>query len=138
MPSAPAPTSKARLDVLRNRDERIRGLIPRPSPRSLALAVASGAKPDPTVLTDVKAVALGIQQVPKDLKPEDAAKAKQKLLQDFQTKHKAKSYFDVAYAVFETLADETEPTAEIVVSLDGLLLAQQRRRHTSKRTSSGN
>lgn len=116
---------KARLDVLRARDERIRSNIPRPSPRSLALAVVAGAKPDATLVADLKAVVIGIEQIPRDGKPEDAAKAKQKLLQDFQTKHKAKSYFDIAYAVFETLADETEPTAEVVLALDGLLLQRQ-------------
>lgn len=116
---------KARLDVLRNRDERIRGLIPRPAPRSLAFAVDMGAKPNPAVLTDLKAVVLGFEQIPKDAKPEDATKAKQKLLQDFQTKHKAASYFDIAYAVFETLADEAEPKAEIVLALDGILLQWQ-------------
>jgi hypothetical protein len=116
---------KARLDVLRARDERIRAVLPRPTPRSLAFAVGMGMKPDPAVLTDLKAVVLGFEQIPKGAKPEDATKAKQKLLTDFQTKHKAAPYFDIAYAVFETLADETELTAEIVLALDGILLQRQ-------------
>lgn len=117
---------KARLDVLKARDERIRLLIPRPPPRSLALAVDSGSnKPDPALLAECKALVLAVKQIPRDQKPEDIAKAKTKLVQDFETKNKAKSYFELAYAVFETLADESEPTAEMVQMLDGMLQNRQ-------------
>lgn len=114
-----------RLEQLKNQFALAQSLIPQPQPRSLALAVALGQKPDSGVTKDLQDLLTTIDQQAREMKPEDAEKAKPKLLQAFFEKIKAKTHFDLAWAAFQVAADEVVPSRDNIRFLDQLLQRQQ-------------
>lgn len=116
---------KDRLEQLKSQAELARGLMPQPQPRSLALAFALGQKPDRTVSKDLQDLLTTVEQQAREMKPEEAEKAKPKLAQAFLEKIKNKTHFDLAWAAFELIADEANPSRDVIRFLDQLLLRQQ-------------
>src|SRR5262249_6762229 len=99
--------------------------IPRPTSRSLALTRIQGEQPDPAVEASLKELLTNVEQQTRDLKPDEASKAREKLAYVFLEKWKAKPAFDLAWAVFSNLAAEVNPTPEKVRFLAHLLEVRQ-------------
>jgi hypothetical protein len=116
---------KIRSEELKARLEKVRTVIPLPEPRSIALAVTLGAKTDPAVAQDLRTLLVQIQQSEQEAKPEEAAKARAKLVQAFQDKYKAKTYFEMAWAVVTIAEEDTDLTADKTILLDSLLRQRQ-------------
>jgi hypothetical protein len=95
---------KVQLDRFRDQMEQAHSFF-QGEPRSLTLARALGRKSDSKVADALKEVLAKNADLPKD-KPQEAAAARDKLIQEFLDKNKGKQ-FDVACAVFDQAAAES-------------------------------
>ncbi len=114
----------AEADKLAPMIDRVR-IIPHPSPRSLALTVSLGARPDEAIAAALADLLATRDMIPTGSKPEEIEAARAKRLADFAAKVKDKSDVALALAVFEAAAALDRPTPENILFLDGLLRARQ-------------
>ncbi len=98
---------------------------PHPIPRSLALALALGEKPDERVSQAMVKLLQDRADPGQGQKPEELAAARTKQAAEFQKATAGASEFALAWAVFHAAAMVVHPTPADLVFYDGLLRGRQ-------------
>jgi hypothetical protein len=97
------------------------GAFPRPQPQSLALTRTLGPAPEDSVSRELNELFTKMNEAGRGAKPEDAEKARAKLIDEFLAKAKAKPFAELAQAVFARAVELEGPTPQQMRVLDDLL-----------------